>query len=250
MIGYACEVAATTARTRVPALIAEALRHAGGAPAQRRGPPRPPTRRGRDRRGGLVSGPELTVGRGVIARARPAGRASRSRASLRVGRGGAAWRALLGGPRGPVRVRDDRVAVRLWIVARPGQALGPLTAPGPVGGRGHRRAPARARARGGDRPGRRCRGLTASAAGGRAGGSRSRRSSRRTSASAPPRPSSSGTWPRRSGTRTRPTLARELVAAVDRAPRRDRRRDQPARAAVPGHRPGPDGPRTAPYGHR
>jgi uncharacterized alkaline shock family protein YloU len=33
---------------------------------------------------------------------------------------------LLGGPAVSVQVRNDRVQVRLWLVARPGQALGPL----------------------------------------------------------------------------------------------------------------------------
>ena len=36
--------------------------------------------------------------------------------------------ALLAGPAVRVRVVDDRVLVRLRIVARPGRALGPLTA--------------------------------------------------------------------------------------------------------------------------
>jgi uncharacterized alkaline shock family protein YloU len=46
----------------------------------------------------------------------------------RVGHGGPAWRGILGGPAVSVRIRDDRVLVRLWIVARPGQSLGSLTA--------------------------------------------------------------------------------------------------------------------------
>jgi uncharacterized alkaline shock family protein YloU len=63
-----------------------------------------------------VSGPELTVGRGVIAElVRLA--AFEVPGVARVGRGGPAWGGLLTGP-----------AVRLRIVARPGQALGPLTA--------------------------------------------------------------------------------------------------------------------------
>jgi uncharacterized alkaline shock family protein YloU len=74
-----------------------------------------------------VSGPELTVGRGVIAElVRLA--AFEVPGVLSVGRGGPAWRRLIGGPSVSVKIRDERVAVRLWIVARPGQALVPLTA--------------------------------------------------------------------------------------------------------------------------
>ena len=72
-------------------------------------------------------GPELTVGRGVIAElVRLA--AFEVPGVARVGRGGPAWRGILGGPAVSVRIRDDRVLVRLWIVARPGQSLGALTA--------------------------------------------------------------------------------------------------------------------------
>jgi uncharacterized alkaline shock family protein YloU len=72
-------------------------------------------------------GPELTVGRGVIAQlVRLA--AFEVPGVARVGSGGPAWRSLVAGPAVTVRVRDDRVLVRLRIVARPGQALGPLTA--------------------------------------------------------------------------------------------------------------------------
>ena len=74
-----------------------------------------------------MSGPELTVGRGVIAElVRLA--AIEVPGVARVGRGGPAWRAWLAGPSVRVRIQDDRVLVRLRIVARPGQALGPLTA--------------------------------------------------------------------------------------------------------------------------
>ena len=73
-----------------------------------------------------MTGPELTVGRGVIAElVRLA--AMEVPGVARVGRGGPRWRALLG-PAVRVRIHDDRVLVRLRIVARPGQALGPLTA--------------------------------------------------------------------------------------------------------------------------
>ena len=70
--------------------------------------------------------PELTVGRGVIAElVRLA--AFEVPGVVRVGRGGAAWRRVVGGPAVSVRIRDERVVVRLWVVARPGQPLGELT---------------------------------------------------------------------------------------------------------------------------
>jgi len=73
-----------------------------------------------------MSGPELTVGRGVIAElVRLA--AFEVPGVARVGRGGPLWRRLVGGPAVSVRIRDERVLVRLWVVARPGQALAPLT---------------------------------------------------------------------------------------------------------------------------
>jgi uncharacterized alkaline shock family protein YloU len=46
---------------------------------------------------------------------------------LWVGRAGAPWRRWLRGPGVRIRTRDGRVDVRLWIVARPDQPLGPLT---------------------------------------------------------------------------------------------------------------------------
>ena len=74
-----------------------------------------------------MDGPELTVGRGVIAElVRLA--AFEVPGVARVGRGGPAWRRLLGGPAVSVRIHDERVLVRLWVVARPGQALAPLAA--------------------------------------------------------------------------------------------------------------------------
>jgi uncharacterized alkaline shock family protein YloU len=74
----------------------------------------------------MVTGPQLTVGRGVISElVRLA--AFEVPGVARVGRGGATWRRLLAGPAVSVQLRNDRVLVRLWIVARPGQALGPLT---------------------------------------------------------------------------------------------------------------------------
>jgi uncharacterized alkaline shock family protein YloU len=74
-----------------------------------------------------MSGHELTVGTTVIAElVRLA--AFEVPGVARVGRGGGLWRRVLGGPAVHVKLRDDQVVVRLWIVARPGQALGPLAA--------------------------------------------------------------------------------------------------------------------------
>lgn len=74
-----------------------------------------------------MSGPELTIGQGVVAQlVRLA--AFEVPGVARVGYGGPAWRGWLAGPAVSVRVRDERVLVRLRIVARPGQALVPLTA--------------------------------------------------------------------------------------------------------------------------
>jgi uncharacterized alkaline shock family protein YloU len=47
---------------------------------------------------------------------------------LRVGRGGPAWRDALAGNPVRIRVRDGRVHVTVWLVARPRQRLIPLTA--------------------------------------------------------------------------------------------------------------------------
>ena len=74
-----------------------------------------------------MSGPELTVGQGVIAElVRLA--AFEVPGVARVGHGGPPWRGWLAGRAVSVRVLDDRVVVRLRIVARPGHALAPLTA--------------------------------------------------------------------------------------------------------------------------
>lgn len=74
-----------------------------------------------------MTGPELTVGRGVIAElVRLA--AFEVPGVARVGRGGSAWRRLVGAPAVRVDIRDDRVTVRLWLVARPGQPLAALAA--------------------------------------------------------------------------------------------------------------------------
>ena len=70
---------------------------------------------------------ELTVGRGVIAEL--VGLAALEVPGVvRIGRGGPAWRRLVGGPSVSVRFDQDRVRVRLWVVARPGQEIKPLTA--------------------------------------------------------------------------------------------------------------------------
>ena len=67
-----------------------------------------------------MSGPVLTVGKGVIAEL--------VKTAARVGYGGPSWRGWLAGPAVRVRVVNDRVLVRLRIVARPGHTLGPLAA--------------------------------------------------------------------------------------------------------------------------
>lgn len=73
-----------------------------------------------------MSGPDLTVGRGVIAEmVRLA--AFEVPGVSRVGRGGPPWRAFFAGPAVTARVSDDGVRIRVWIVARPGHALIPLT---------------------------------------------------------------------------------------------------------------------------
>jgi uncharacterized alkaline shock family protein YloU len=46
---------------------------------------------------------------------------------LRVGRGGPAWRDALAGNPVRIHVRDGRVHVTVWLVARPRQQLVPLT---------------------------------------------------------------------------------------------------------------------------
>jgi uncharacterized alkaline shock family protein YloU len=46
----------------------------------------------------------------------------------RVSRGGPAWRAFLAGPPIATHLSGDAVRVRVWVVARPGQALVGLAA--------------------------------------------------------------------------------------------------------------------------
>ena len=73
-----------------------------------------------------MSGPELTVGRGVIKEmVRLA--AFEVPGVTRVGRGGPSWRAFFAGPGVAAHVSEDGVRVRVWVVARPGHALVPLT---------------------------------------------------------------------------------------------------------------------------
>jgi uncharacterized alkaline shock family protein YloU len=47
---------------------------------------------------------------------------------VRVGRGGPRWRAAFAGSPVRIRVRDGRVHVTVWLVARPRQRLVPLAA--------------------------------------------------------------------------------------------------------------------------
>ena len=73
-----------------------------------------------------MSGPNLTVGPGVITEmVRLA--AFEVPGVARVGRGGPRWRAFFGRSV-RARLHHDKVEVRVWIVARPGQELGALTA--------------------------------------------------------------------------------------------------------------------------
>jgi uncharacterized alkaline shock family protein YloU len=69
-----------------------------------------------------VSGPELTIGRGVIAEMISLA-AIEIPGVARVARGGPTWRAALAGPAVVTRLSDDGIRVRVWIVARPGQQL-------------------------------------------------------------------------------------------------------------------------------
>ena len=72
-----------------------------------------------------MTGPILTVEKGVITEmVRLA--AFEVPGVARVGRGGGRWGALLGSAV-RARMHKDKVEVRLWIVARPGQPLVPLT---------------------------------------------------------------------------------------------------------------------------
>jgi uncharacterized alkaline shock family protein YloU len=69
--------------------------------------------------------PEVTVGPSVITElVRLA--ALEVPGVSRVGRGGGPWRRLFGGRAVAIHVHDDRVRVRIWIVARPGHSLSTL----------------------------------------------------------------------------------------------------------------------------
>lgn len=70
--------------------------------------------------------PTLSVGPGVI-RDTVRLAALEVPGVLRVGRGGPRWRELLAGSPIRVRVREGRVHVTVWLVARPRQELVPLT---------------------------------------------------------------------------------------------------------------------------
>jgi uncharacterized alkaline shock family protein YloU len=73
-----------------------------------------------------VSGPELSVDKGVISEmVRLA--AFEVPGVARVGRRGPTWRSLLAGPAITTQLSDGRVRIRVWLVARPGHALLPLT---------------------------------------------------------------------------------------------------------------------------
>ena len=73
-----------------------------------------------------MTGPVLLMGRGVIVEmARLA--ALEVPGVLRVARAGPAWRALLAGPPVTVRTREDRLDVRIWVIARPGANLAQVT---------------------------------------------------------------------------------------------------------------------------
>lgn len=69
-----------------------------------------------------MSGSTLSVGRGVIVEmARLA--ALEVPGVLRVARAGPTWRAFFLGPSVIVRTHDDRVDIRVWVIARPGADL-------------------------------------------------------------------------------------------------------------------------------
>jgi uncharacterized alkaline shock family protein YloU len=73
------------------------------------------------------SGPRLTVGRKVVAEM-VALAALEVPGVLRVGRAGPQWRTLFAGSPVRTRMRGGRVDIRVWVLARPGHALGPLAA--------------------------------------------------------------------------------------------------------------------------
>jgi len=74
-----------------------------------------------------MSGPAIAVGPRVIAETIRLA-ALEVPGVLRVGRGGPAWRDLLAGSPIRARIRDGKVQVTVWLVARPRQPLVPLAA--------------------------------------------------------------------------------------------------------------------------
>jgi len=69
-----------------------------------------------------VSGPELSVNRGVVDEiVRLA--ALEIPGVARVSRGGPAWRTFLAGPAVVTHCSERGVRIRIWIIARPGQAM-------------------------------------------------------------------------------------------------------------------------------
>ena len=69
-----------------------------------------------------MSGPELTVGHGVIVEV--ARRAALEVPDVvRVGHGGPVWRRLVAGTPIRVHVKDGVVDVKVWFIARPGSDL-------------------------------------------------------------------------------------------------------------------------------
>jgi uncharacterized alkaline shock family protein YloU len=73
-----------------------------------------------------VSGPQLTVGKGVM-REMVRLAAFEVPGVLRVGHGGPPWRTFVAGRPVAITTASDRVHVDVSIVARPGHALVPLT---------------------------------------------------------------------------------------------------------------------------
>ena len=71
--------------------------------------------------------PTLSVGPGVI-RDTVRLAALEVPGVVRVGRGGPRWRNVIAGSPVRIRVRDGRVHVTVWLVARPRQQLVPLAA--------------------------------------------------------------------------------------------------------------------------
>jgi len=73
-----------------------------------------------------MSGPELTVSRSVVVQmVRLA--VEEVPGVLRVGRGGPAWRAWLGGTPVEVKLQSGTTDVHVTLIARPGHALPALT---------------------------------------------------------------------------------------------------------------------------